>query len=272
MTATPLLTGKSLVIIGGTTGIGLSAAQAFLAQGAKVVVVGRSAESAAKAGAALGEQALVIPGDATEPDTAISAIHACEEQFGGFHGLYHVAGGSGRKFGDGPLHEMTLEGWNKTMEWNLTSLMLSNQAAIQHWLQAGQSGTLLNLGSVLGYSPSPRFFTTHAYAAAKAAVIGFSRSVAAAYAGNNIRVNVLAPALVDTPMATRAVQNEAIHTFIQTKQPLDGGRVGVPSDLDGLAIYFMSEQSRFTTGQVIAVDGGWSLSDGQYDRPTGSGH
>jgi NAD(P)-dependent dehydrogenase (short-subunit alcohol dehydrogenase family) len=116
------------------------------------------------------------------------------------------------------------------------------------------------MGSVLGYSPSPQFFSTHAYAAAKSAIIGFSKSIAAYYAKNNIRINVIAPALVETPMAQRAANDEAILTFIKTKQPLDGGRIGQAEDLDGLAVYFMSDQSKFTTGQVIAVDGGWGIA------------
>lgn len=73
----------------------------------------------------------------------------------------------------------------------------------------------------------------------------------------------MAPALVETPMAQRAANDEAILSYINTKQPLDGGRIGQPQDLDGLAVYFMSDQSKFTTGQVIAVDGGWSISEGQ---------
>ena len=141
--------------------------------------------------------------------------------------------------------------------------MLSNQAAIRQFLKLGTGGVVLNMGSVLGYSPSPQYFSTHAYAAAKSAVIGFTKSVAAYYAKNNIRVNVIAPALVETPMAKRAAEDETILSFIKTKQPLDGGRIGNPSDLDGLAVYFMSDLSRFTTGQVVAVDGGWTVSEGQ---------
>jgi NAD(P)-dependent dehydrogenase (short-subunit alcohol dehydrogenase family) len=184
-------------------------------------------------------------------------------RFGSFDGLYHVAGGSGRKMGDGPLHELTLEGWNQTIELNLTSMMLSNQAAVRQFLSTNTKGTILNLGSILGHSPSPHYFATHAYAAAKSATIGFSKSIASYYAKNNIRVNVLVPALVETPMSQRAAEDENIQSFIKTKQPLEGGRIGQPTDLDGLAVYFMSDLSAFTTGQVIAVDGGWSISEGQ---------
>jgi NAD(P)-dependent dehydrogenase (short-subunit alcohol dehydrogenase family) len=259
-----LLADKKIVVIGGTTGIGLSAARAFIAAGAKVVVVGKNAEYVTEAGRALGQQGIAITADATQAGTAEKAIATCMGRFGGFDGLYHVAGGSGRKMGDGPLHEMTLEGWNKTLELNLTSLMLSNQAAVRKFLELKKPGAILNMGSVLGFSPSPRYFTTHAYAAAKSAIIGFSKSIASYYAKDNIRVNVIAPALVETPMAQRAANDEEILKFIKTKQPLDGGRIGQPSDTDGLAIYFLGDQSVFTTGQVVAVSGGWEITEGQY--------
>jgi len=259
-----LLQNKNIVIVGGTTGIGLSAAKAFIAEDANVVVVGRNEESVAEAKKLLGKNAEAFSADATNPGTAIKAIDLCFNKFGSFDGLYHIAGGSGRKMGDGPLHELTLEGWNKTLELNLTSLMLSNQAAVKKFLELKKRGTILNIGSILGSYPSPKYFSTHGYAAAKSAVIGFSKSVAAYYAKDNIRINLIAPALVETPMARRAANDEDILSFIKTKQPLDGGRIATPGDLDGLAIYFMSDQSGFTTGQVIAVDGGWSISEGQY--------
>lgn len=259
-----MLENKKIVIIGGTSGLGFSAANAFINNGAKVVVVGRNAENCLSSEINLGENAKAIIGDAANPKTAINAIDTCISEFGGFDGLYHVAGGSGRKFGDGPLHKLTLKGWNKTFELNLTSLMLSNQAAIKKFLELGQAGTILNMSSVLGFSPSPHFFVTHAYAAAKSAVTGFTKSLASYYAKDNIRINLLAPALVATPMSERASKDEQIMNFIKTKQPLDGGRNGKPEDLDGAAVYFMSNASNFTTGQTLYVDGGWEVSEGQY--------
>ena len=258
------LTGKRLVIMGGTSGMGLSAAMAFIKEGARVIVTGRNKETAAAAEKQISENGKVIITDATKEDAAKNAIGTCCEAYGGFDGMYHIAGGSGRKFGDGPLHELTLEGWQQTINLNLTSLMLSNRAAINYFLENKQAGSILNMGSVLGFSPSPKYFTTHAYAAAKSAVIGFSKSIAAYYAPNNIRVNVIAPALVETPMSQRAVNDENILRFIKNKQPLDGGRTGIPEDTDGLAVFLLSDHSKFITGQVIAVDGGWSITEGQY--------
>jgi NAD(P)-dependent dehydrogenase (short-subunit alcohol dehydrogenase family) len=255
-----ILENKHIVIIGGTTGIGLSAAKAFIAAGANIVITARNKINLEAAIAKLGKNAQAVPADAALEGSATQAIEACIKHFGGFDGLYHVAGGSGRKMGDGPLHELTLSGWKETLDLNLTSLMLSNQAAIKKFLELKQPGTILNMGSVLGYSPSPRYFSTHAYAAAKSAIIGLTKSIASYYAKNNIRVNVIAPGLVETPMAQRAANDEAIISFINNKQPLAGGRIGQPGDLDGLAVYFMSDGSRFTTGQVVGVDGGWSIS------------
>lgn len=236
------LAGKRLVVIGGTTGLGLSAVQALEAAGAQVVAIGR--ETA----------------DARDPVTAPAAIAECLARFGGLDGLYHVAGGSGRRLGDGPLHEITDDGWNGTLQLNLSSVFYSNRAAVQQFLAQGSGGSILNLGSVLAFSPSPENFSTHAYAAAKSAIIGFSRSIAARYASDNIRVNVLCPGLVETPMAQRAAQDADIQEFIARKQPLDGGRIAQPADLDAAVVYFMSDASRFTTGQVLSVDGGWSVS------------
>lgn len=258
------LQNKRIVIIGGTAGMGLSAALAFIAEGAKVVAVGLKPEDSKSATSQINENGVVITADATQEETAGEAIQTCREQFGGFDGLYHVAGGSGRKFGDGPLHEMTLEGWQHTLQLNLTSLMLSNRAALNFFLHQQQLGVILNMGSVLGFSPSPKYFTTHAYAAAKSAVIGFSRSIAAYYAPKNIRVNVIAPALIETPMSQRAAKDENIAAYVKTKQPLDSGRLGMPEDTDGAATFLLSDHSKFITGQVIAVDGGWSVTEGQY--------
>jgi len=257
------LAGKKLVVIGGTTGLGFSAARTFVRSGAEVVVVGRSADSAQAALGELGTPARSFVGDASDPGTPELAIALCLEAFAGFHGLYHVAGGSGRKHGDGRLHEMTDEGWDYTLRLNLTSLMYSNRAAVRQFHAQHSGGSILNMGSVLGWSPSKTFFASHAYAASKSAVIGFTKSIAATYAADGIRCNVLAPALVETPMAKRAAEDETILQFIRTKQPLDGGRIGRADDLDAAAVYFLSDGSSFTTGQVLAVDGGWGVSEGQ---------
>ena len=254
---------KVLVIVGGTSGLGLSAARVFIKEGARVVVVGRDQQKCHDAGQEFGPSATTLVGDASAPNTAAQAIQAALERYGAFHGLYHVAGGSGRARGDGPLDSITDEGWAYTLQENLTSLFYSNRAAVRQFLTQKSGGSILNMSSVLAFAPSPRYFGTHAYAATKAGAVGLTTSAAAHYAPWGIRCNVLAPALVATPMSQRAQSDSVILEFIRSKQPLDGGRIGHPSDLDGAAVYFMSDESKFVTGQVLAVDGGWSVSEGR---------
>ncbi len=255
---------KILVIIGGTSGIGLSAAAAFIARGARVVAVGRADEHLEKAQRLLGAAAFVFAGEVTDAAIAPRAIDEALQRFGGFHGLYHVAGGSARKLGDGPLHELADSGLEAAMRLNFFSVVYSNRAAVKTFMAQGAGGSILNLGSVLGFSPSPQYFATHAYAAAKAALVGFTKSIAAYYAPHGIRINAIVAALTATPMSQRAANNEDILHYLKTKQPLEGGRIGMPHDLDEAAVYFMSEGSRFTTGQVLAIDGGWMISEGQH--------
>lgn len=254
------LINKSIVVIGGTTGLGFSASRAFIRSGANVVMVGRNPENCLLAELNLGANSRAKQGDATHPQTALDAIQLCIREFGSFDGLYHVAGGNVQKSGDGPLHHLSLEGWNQTLDHNLTSLMLSNQAAVKTFMGMHKAGSILNMSSVLGFSPSSTHFANHAYATAKSAIIGFSKSIASTYASNNIRVNVVAPAAIEGAESI----SEEHDNYITSKQPLDNGRYGQASDLDGAAVYFMSDYSKFTTGQILSVDGGWEISDGQF--------
>ena len=256
---------KVVVIVGGTTGLGFSAAKACVEAGARVVIVGRNRDNAQAAARALGPEAQATTGDAADPRTAPAAIELALKEFGRFDALYHVAGGSGRRAGDGPLHEITDEGWDYTHRLNLTSLFYSDRAAVRQFLKQNTGGTVLNMGSVLGSSPSPKYFATHAYASTKSAAVGFTRSLAAYYAPHQIRFNLIVPALVETPMSERAKTDERIMNFISTKQPLDGGRIGRPEDLDAAVVFFLSDASRFCTGQVLTIDGGWSVTEGQYE-------
>ncbi|MCA9196501.1 MAG: SDR family oxidoreductase [Planctomycetales bacterium] len=258
-----MLRGKTILIVGGTSGLGLSAARACQQSGANLVLVGRNAEKCEAVSGEFGETCVVLAADASDPQTAERAVQAAVEQFGKLDGLYHVAGGSGRKAGDGPLDAISDEGWDFTVRLNLNSLFYSNRAAVRQFLKQGQGGTVLNMGSVLANHPSPVHFATHTYAATKAAAEGLTKACAAYYAKDSIRFNLVAPALVDTPLAQRAVNNSTIVNYIRTKQPLDGGRIGMPSDLDQTILFFLSDASTFVTGQVLAVDGGWSVSEGQ---------
>ena len=258
------LAGKRCLIVGGTSGIGLAAADRFLAEGAAVVISGRSPEKGQAARAALAGRGAVhyVHCDASAADQVDALVRQTVEQLGGLDVLYHVAGVSGRQAGDGPLHECTLAGWEATLRANLTSVFLTNQAAVRHFRTRRQPGAVLNMASVLGFAPSPHFFDTAAYAATKGGIISLSRLAAARYAPEGIRVNVIAPGLIDTPMAQRAVRDPAIRAFLATKQPLAGGP-GLPEHCADAAVYLCSDEARLVTGTVLVVDGGWCVSEGQ---------
>ncbi|MET7254656.1 SDR family NAD(P)-dependent oxidoreductase [Dyadobacter fermentans] len=226
------LVNKSIVVIGGTTGAGLSAAQAFVRNGANVVVVGRNPESCLMAELNLGSNARAKQGDATQQQTALDAIQLCIREFGSFDALYHAPEEHEEPAIDGPLHNLNLESWRKTLDQNLTSLMLANQAAVRTFMGMNKGGSILNLSPEVPSMDSN--LTSHASATSKAAVIGFSRSIAAAYAGHDIRINVIS---TDTSL---------------------------PADLDGAAVYLLSDHARFTNGQVLVVDGGKSVLEEQY--------
>jgi NAD(P)-dependent dehydrogenase (short-subunit alcohol dehydrogenase family) len=260
------LSGKRCLIVGGTTGLGLAAAGQFLDEGARVVVAGRSPNKGQAAVDALSARGEVVfePCDAAQASDVDRLYTRTTAALGGLDVLYHVAGISGRRHGDGPLHECTDEGWQTTVDANLKSTFLTNRAAVRAWLSSRQEGVILNMASVLAFAPSPRFFDTYAYTATKGGIIAMSRLASARYAPNGIRVNVIAPGLIDTPMAARAVGDPAIQRFLTTKQPLAHGP-GRPEDCSATAVFLCSDEARLITGAVVPVDGGWSVSEGQWD-------
>ncbi len=124
----------------------------------------------------------------------------------------------------------------------------------------GARGTVLLMSSVLATRPAAEFFGTHAYAASKGAIESLARATAATYAPHGIRVNAIAPSLIATPMSRRAQEDEAIVAYLGQKQPLAGGPIDVDAVTD-VALHLLSDESRMVTGQVVAVDGGWGVSE-----------
>jgi NAD(P)-dependent dehydrogenase (short-subunit alcohol dehydrogenase family) len=250
-------------LVTGSTGIAEAAARALADEGGSVFVVSRTADNArelADSIAGAGWRAA----DLSQEQDADASVASCVDRFGRLDCVYNVAGISGRRFGDGPLHELTVDGWEQVMAANARSTMLVCRAAVRQMLGqqpdvGGGRGAILTMSSVLATSPSPEHFATHAYAASKGAIEAFSRSIAAHYAGDGIRVNVIAPALVATPMSRRAQEDPKILAYLAGKQPLAGGPLD-PDDLVGTALYLLSDDARMVTGQVIAVDGGWLLA------------
>jgi NAD(P)-dependent dehydrogenase (short-subunit alcohol dehydrogenase family) len=249
---------KRCLIVGATTGIGLASARRFLQEEAHLVVAGLDRGYLPP----LPGDFLFRACDATS-ETQVEALFAdAVNHLGRLDILFHVAGSSGRKHGDGPLHECTDAGWQTTLDANLKSTFLTNRAAVRQFLKQGSGGAILNMSSVLALSPSPHHFDTLAYATSKGGVIALSRHAAARYAADKIRINVIAPGLIDTPMAARAVSDPAIQAFLQSKQPLGPGP-GKPDECAEAAVFLCSDESRFITGIVLPIDGGWRVSEAQ---------
>lgn len=258
--------------MGGTGGIGLAAARRFLQEGVRLVVSGRGDDSIEFAREQLAEfgQLTALVADLADPGAIAKLVPRAVEILGGrLDILFHVAGMSGRKFGDGPLDACTDEGWDATLDINARSVFLTNRAAVRQMRGqaidgAGLRGSVVNTGSILGQAPSPRLFNTFAYSAAKGALRSMTLNAAATYAPERIRFNLVVPSLIDTPMAARSTTNPTTLHYLRTKQPLAAGP-GRPDDVAEAALYLCEPASRFVTGAVLAVDGGWHLSEGQHE-------
>jgi NAD(P)-dependent dehydrogenase (short-subunit alcohol dehydrogenase family) len=249
-------------LITGSTGVGAATARLAAREAAPVFVVSRDEESCRALAEEIGCGYHVA--DLTRSVEVAEAVESCLALHNRIDALFNVAGVSGRKFGDGPVHECSEEGWEITMETNAKSVFLMCRAVVRRMLEqpvgeSGSRGSILNMASVLAFSPEPKFFATHAYAASKSAIIGLTQAMAAYYAPSKIRVNAIAPALTRTPMSRRAQQNPELLEFIKTKQPLSEDLIEA-DDVARAAVFLLSDDARNITGEVTSVDAGWRMS------------
>ncbi len=255
------------LLMTGSTGIAAATAKLAANSGAAIFVVSRDEVSCAILATeirASGARCEYFVGDLIEENTASLAVKKCVNHYHRIDALFNVVGISGRSFGDGAIHECTAAGWDITLDTNVKSTFLMCRETIKQMLQqdvdaAGLRGTILNMSSVLAFSPEPKNFASHAYAASKGAIISLSQSMAAYYAPHKIRVNVIAPALIRTPMSLRAQENPTILEFMKTKQPLVEDLIDA-EEVAKAAMFLLSDSSRNITGEILKVDGGWSVS------------
>jgi NAD(P)-dependent dehydrogenase (short-subunit alcohol dehydrogenase family) len=255
----PALDDKVAVITGGGSGIGGATAQLFAAEGAQVIILDIGSDAVAQTLASLSGP---HPGsshilDVTDAPQVASAIESVVSDYDRIDVLVNVAGGSGRKWGDGPADACTIEGWEKTLALNLSSLFYCCKYVLRAMLPQGR-GVIVNISSVLGLVGGDDDFATHAYAASKGGVVSLTRSIASYYAPRGIRANVICPGLIATPMSKRAQESDRIRARLPGLQPLTGD-FGSPQDVAQAALYLASETSSFVTGTVLTVDGGWTV-------------
>jgi NAD(P)-dependent dehydrogenase (short-subunit alcohol dehydrogenase family) len=259
----PDLSGRVVLVTGGTSGIGKASAEAFLRSGAVVAITGRSRE---KGSAALDEltsvgrareSVMFVPADVTREADVAALITAVVDRFGGLHVAVNsaanteVAVGSGSTFTD-----MSLEVFDGVVRTCLTSVWLCMKHELTAILASG-GGSIINLSSVDALLAAPG---TGSYAAAKAGVNALSRAAAAEYASQGVRVNVISPGAIETPMlaanlaAGSAEERDA--TMARYLSMIDSRRLGMPEELAAAVVWLASDQASYVVGHNLVVDGG----------------
>jgi NAD(P)-dependent dehydrogenase (short-subunit alcohol dehydrogenase family) len=236
------LAGKVALVTGAAGGIGSATASLFAEEGARVFGVDLE-------GADHGA-------DLTEAEEAEYAVRACVERHGRLDVVFIGLGMSGRRLGDGPLYTCTLEAWERVLAVNLKTIFLVCKYAVPELLEAG-GGSVVNVSSVLGLVGGDEDWSTHAYAASKGGVIALTRAMAVTYAKQGIRANVICPAVIATRQSRRVQDDPRLRERLKDAQPLTGD-LGRPEDVAQAALYLASDASRFVTGVVLPVDGGWT--------------
>ena len=253
------LAGKVALVTGAASGIGRATAIRFAAEGARVALLDQNADGLDATVETIRQadgDAYPLVVDVTDAAAVELAIPKLIDVGDQLHAVFNGAGASGRRWGDGPVDSCTLEGWERTLSVNLTSIFLMCKYTVPHLLKT--RGAIVNLSSVLGLVGGDEDFATHAYAASKSGIIGLSRAMASYYAPRGLRVNVIAPGLIATAMSQRAQNDPHIQSRLAQLQPLTGA-MGRPEDVAAAAAYLVSDDAQFVTGAVLTVDGGWTV-------------
>jgi 2-dehydro-3-deoxy-D-gluconate 5-dehydrogenase len=247
------LGGRVAIVTGGNGGIGFGMAEGLAAAGAAVIVAGRDEAKSAAAVKTLseaGRKASAIAVDVTAAESCRALIAGTVRRFGRLDILVNNAGTNIRK----QPQEYTLEEWNTVIATNLTSAFLCAQAAYPEMLKAG-GGKIINIGSMMSIFGAS---FTAPYAASKGGIVQMTRSLATAWAKDNIQVNAVLPGWIDTDLTRRArAQIDGLHERVLARTP--AGRWGTPADHAGIAVFLASAASDFVTGTAIPVDGGYSV-------------
>ena len=246
------LANKVAIVTGGGTGIGEAIAKAFAKEGAKVVVTGRrkgELDRVVRDIERSGGRALAAPGSVTQEADVQSAVEATVRAYGCVDILVNNAG---NLFHAGPLHETSDQIWNETLDLFLTGTFRFTRAIIPHMLKQG-GGSIINISTTGALKALP-FWPAHAYQAAKAGVVMFTKTVAVHYAKDKIRCNCICPAAVETPAIAEWIKDPQSRAMMDGIHPL--GRMGRSEEIAPPAVYFASDESLWTTGAILPVDGG----------------
>jgi 3-oxoacyl-[acyl-carrier protein] reductase len=242
--ATIDLTGKTAFVTGSTRGIGLAIARALHGAGAKVAIVGRDLGRAEQVAAVLGERAAGVACDVAQADQVEGAIAGAERALGPIDILVNNAGLTR----DNILLRLTDADWTVVLDANLKGAFHTTRAVIKGMMKR-RAGRIVNITSIVGLTGNKGQAN---YAASKAGLIGFTKSVAKEYASRGVLANCVAPGFIETDM-TAALPDEARATLLQD---IALGRLGRPEDVAGAVLFLTSDLAGYVTGQVLVVDGG----------------
>jgi gluconate 5-dehydrogenase len=251
------LDGKRLLITGGSRGLGREMALAVAGAGADVVVVARGTEGLERVAdeiRGLGRQAFTIAADVGQPETCQNVCEQALADYGPIDILINNVGG--RRFNI-PTAQLPLEKWQEILNLNLTSTFLCTKIVGGAMLDRGRGGRVINVASMSGTIVN-RGIGGRAYETAKAAVIHFTRSTAADWAGHGVTVNAICPGFFMTEPNVRW-SREHPKLFEMYKEQIPAGDFGCAEDLGPLAVYLASDAARYVTGATFVIDGGYTL-------------
>jgi NAD(P)-dependent dehydrogenase (short-subunit alcohol dehydrogenase family) len=249
------LEGKVALVTGGARGIGRAICEAYVAEGARVAVADRLAHEAEETAAALGPNAFAVTMDVTDLDAIAAGVKAVETKWGGIDVLVNNAG----IFNMASIDKVTVEDYRRQYDVNVGGTIFAIQAVVPGMKKRGQ-GAIINFSSQAGRRGEPNIVL---YCSTKAAVISVTQSLALELAKDNIRVNAIAPGVVDTPMWDTV---DALFAQYENKplgqkkrevgEAVPLGRMGEPGDIAGPCVFLASDEARYITAQTLNVDGG----------------
>ena len=252
------LEGKVVLITGGSQGVGLGCAQEFTRAGARVALVARGvdrAEQAAKTIRTSGGEALAIPGDVTLQEDIPRVVEETLRGFGRVDVMVNNVGGR-RGEPEGRLLDAGVDHWQQTLELNLTTVLACSQAFARAMIESNRKGSIVNVGSVAGFKASPGLAP---YGAAKAGLVQLTKTLGIELAEYGIRVNAVAPGMVDTDSLREYLDDAAL---AERAKQVPAGRIAKPEDIGRVAVFLASDLAGWVTGQTLIADGGELLAGG----------
>jgi NAD(P)-dependent dehydrogenase (short-subunit alcohol dehydrogenase family) len=242
------LAGKVAIITGGGSGIGKAIAMAFVREGAKVVIVGRDSKKLDRAAAEIGVDCLAVRADVSNVGSVEKLVSATLDRFKRINVLVNNAA----VLLPGTAESLSEEDFDQTFAINVKGLWLLSRAVLPHMRAAG-GGSIVNIGSVLSMVGARNRV---AYSASKGAVMAMTKAMALDHAAENIRVNCIAPGIVETEMVARFSTDENARKQRVALHPM--GRFGQPQEIASAAVFLAGDESGWTTGSVVTIDGGYS--------------